>query len=386
MARSAAFILLVVSLAACALVGGYGTLVVGSLNGFFEALGASADLPDPSERYMPGGPVPFTGTWTGFEPLDGLLRGLVSFFSSAIDGAQTWDVTLSYHYIMLNFFCGWNLLVLESFRAGNQGRAVSWITTVGMILQTITYTITVPVYLIVYLFTSPIVGSSSPRSIVPAASQARLIPMSSFLSFAVPAVLMALPSPSVIPPALHYGFIALWQPFPLFQRILQWAFQFEDAKASLANTKPSGHLEVASVTYKMILVVSILAHVGLTAVALIPGSSVPESWAPIFDEVNIRSAFVPQPLWSPPSVDATAIPVPDELAPLARFLLQFDCYCGNTAILLWALYMSSAWLSTSQLVRTTLVWGVLGGPAAASAALFWKRDSLAVEALETKKD
>jgi hypothetical protein len=110
----------------CAGFGGYGTFGAGSQNGLFEVISNSAGRPAASERYIPGGPEPIRTRYTGVVAIDDHVIVLVAFFTFLIDGPQTWDITLSYWYLMAHFCAGWTLMALEGLRKGNRGKLVSW--------------------------------------------------------------------------------------------------------------------------------------------------------------------------------------------------------------------------------------------------------------------
>jgi hypothetical protein len=109
----------------CAVLGTYGTLITGGTNGLFETItfttGQFATKP-----YIPAGPQPIRTTFTGVYPIDRQLLVLVSFFTFIIDGPQTWDVRLSYWFLMAHFSAGWCLVSLEGLRRGNRGKLLSW--------------------------------------------------------------------------------------------------------------------------------------------------------------------------------------------------------------------------------------------------------------------
>jgi hypothetical protein len=108
----------------CAIVGGYGAFAMGAKNGLFEGLHTS--ILRPENPYIPGHKFPLQTSFTGISAIDSHLSTLTAIFICIIDGAKTWDVTLSYWYLLVNFLAGWCLLVLEGMRRGNVGKAVSW--------------------------------------------------------------------------------------------------------------------------------------------------------------------------------------------------------------------------------------------------------------------
>ena len=117
--------LAVAAIAACGAFGVYGTFYTGFQNGLFDAMTAAIG-PEAKEFHYPGGPAPYRTVFTGIVPIDRHLAGMIAFFTIAIDGAKTWDGTLSFWYLMAQFSAGMGLIALEGFRAGNRGKLVSW--------------------------------------------------------------------------------------------------------------------------------------------------------------------------------------------------------------------------------------------------------------------
>jgi len=115
----------VLALLACAGFGGYGTLGAGFRDGMFGTITKATEA-GASTAVFPGGPTPYRTSYTGVGLLDDRLVPLLAFFTFIIDGPQTWDITLSYWYLMAHFGAGMCLLLLEGTRRGNRRRAVSW--------------------------------------------------------------------------------------------------------------------------------------------------------------------------------------------------------------------------------------------------------------------
>ncbi|KAJ9150778.1 hypothetical protein NKR23_g3349 [Pleurostoma richardsiae] len=373
-------VVVILILLGCAGFGGYGTFGAGSQNGLFEVISNSAGRPAASERYIPGGPEPIRTRYTGIVAIDDHVIVLVAFFTFLIDGPQTWDITLSYWYLMAHFCAGWTLMALEGLRKGNRGKLVSWTGIMGIVIQNVTYTVTVPLYLILHLVTSPVarpvldptgVLSVDPVDLI-------LLPFTETLAFIIPAVMMSLPSPSVVSPLLHYGWDAFWQVFPVIQSVWLWALKKPLASPARTASTGNAHRQAAGCTYLFVLALSVTSQVALLAVATTPGTAVPERWAAVFSAVDLRSAFVPFWPWDTPTVDPKASPIArDGLARLARLFIQWDIYCAGTAILVWALYLhciARPDVSSKNLIPKVAYWLLLGGPPAAAAVLLWERD------------
>jgi hypothetical protein len=127
----------------------------------------------------------------------------------------------------------------------------------------------------------------------------------------------------------------------------------------------------------------------LLAVALTPASAVPPAWAPFFTEVTFWDAIVPKWVSERPSVAQTvAAGLSSPLAPLSGFFIQYDINCGNLALVIWAAYQYRAALPSASLVGLvlkSLIWLVIGGPAAVATVLLWERDEAVLSAPVEKK-
>ncbi|KAK3323838.1 hypothetical protein B0T19DRAFT_486138 [Cercophora scortea] len=347
----------VLAIAACGSIGIYGAIVESLRNGFFDVLhntvGGGAVL---ANRYIPGAPEPLKLSYTGVAPIDRYLLGMIGFFSPFLDGERTWDVDVAYWYMMTHFCAGTGIM--------------------GLILQSVTYTVTVPVWLIVHLLTSPVAKGDPAAAAVDAADMA-LLPACAALAFVFPAVMMNLPSPSVVPAARHYGWIAFWNAFPLTQAVHHWILKRLVAPSASAKRMAA-------------------AAAGATAVPFAP-----EWMAALLTQVDLSSAFAPTlPRGGKvggfdfaASFGGSGRRVPgDFLPPLAKIFLQWDVYSANAAMLIWAVYVygvsrsvvtaaagrsvgywTSGWLVASKAVG----WFMVGGPVAAATFLMWERDEAA---------
>ncbi|KAK0636990.1 hypothetical protein B0T17DRAFT_484014 [Bombardia bombarda] len=391
----------VVAIIACAAIGGYGTMATGFKNGLFESLEKTTG--DPLSRhdlYVPGGPQPFKSSYTGIAAVDGLLAILVAFWGAIIDGDRTWNMDASYWYLMAQFCASWCLLSLEGLRKGSKGKAVSWTGTMGLIFQTITYILTVPTYLIIHLFTSPVAKrGGEPVALAAAAAvdpaDTVLLPVCTTLAFIVPAVMMSLPSPEFLPASSHYIMIAFWNAFPLWQSLLMWAFKLISPSEKGAKSLTT----VPSSVYKFVLTICIVSHLGVLAIAVVPHTIVSDNspyalaLSAILKQVDFSSAFIPASLWNPPTVDPNSVDrIPaDWLAPLAIHFFQWDIYSTHVAVVIWAGYLYSVATSVSsgglgKMTGRVVFWFLVGGPVAVAACLLWERDAVvAVTARKVKK-
>ncbi|KAH8895805.1 hypothetical protein GQ53DRAFT_743788 [Thozetella sp. PMI_491] len=368
----------VAAIAAVGAVGVYGAFYIGFTNGLLTSIPKELEL-----GQMAGCPVPFKMKYTDFAPLDGFLQNVTPFFCITIDGRQTWAETLSNWYLMAQLCAGWALICVEGLRSGNKGRVTGWTTLFGILFQTASYTLTVPLYLIFHLFASPVAKASpigGADAILAGAEDLALVPTCVALALVVPTVMMALPTPGILSRDAHYNWIALWQGFPIWHALLFRTLKFGlptlTKQAQSATEAHKGYLRSATSVYKFALAFAMVAHIAVLTIALTPATAVPAEWSALFQQVDI-TVLLPGSLISPPSIDLSGGVVPDLLAPLAAFLLKYDVQCGNAALLIWSVYLYSISSPASSLVATLLesaFWTVLGGPIAAALVLLWKRD------------
>ncbi len=244
----------------------------------------------------------------------------------------------------------------------------------GLMVQTISYMLVVPLYLVLHLLTSPVAYPSADPTAVLAvdATDDVLIPLSSLVCFCFPAVMMCLPSPSLVSSTAHYAWDAIWQPFPATQNTLRWILK------SMLPARKRGR-QPAAYVYLYVVVLCVVSQVGLLAVAVTPASLVPAEWQHIFSEVTVSLAFIPYWPGTSPVVDTSQVPiVASGQAELGRLFFQYDAYCAGTALLTWALFLlrlSRPKRNLADVISEVALWVLLGGPTAAAAVVLWKRDT-----------
>jgi hypothetical protein len=258
--------------------------------------------------------------------------------------------------------------------------------TFGLIFQNITFAITVPIYLLIHVLTSPAAGSfpgkhASSVLLVPAVDFG-ILPLSVILGYIIPSVLMGLPSPSVLSPTLHQQLIALWQPFPLWSVLIQWSTKYIytlfTAKTSKIDAKEMASLQKsylggAKYVYGFVLMLCMTTHIPVLAISLLPPSTFSES-TPILAHLaqsDFFGVFVPYPPVLGLEFSTLALGVQN--------FLVWDLYIGSTAFLLWAtlLYQNAAigssWLKLSWNILTSTLFS---GPIGAATILLWERDAI----------
>lgn len=266
----------------------------------------------------------------------------------------------------------------------------------GFVAQNITFTISAPIYLIIHLLTSPVATANvSIDHISVDTSDSSNLPLSTTLSFVIPSILMYLPVPEQVSASMHYTWQAVWQVFPVTQSIYHYVL-----KAILPGPGPGSNSSTRLVgVYRYILFLSIVPQLLLLTIAVTPSDLVPEVLKPIFEEVDLTSAFVPYWPWNSPTADElagaaaglvgeTVVPAAGK-AELVKLFLQWDIYCGTLAIFGWAVFVYSVARRETGIfvgvLRKAVVWMVLGGPVAAAAMLLLERDFAVVGGFAGRK-
>lgn len=102
-------------------IGAYGTMVLGSSNGTFPNI---TGLIAQDKPLFPGSTSPLLTTFIGIESIDHHLAVLVTFFAPTVD-LNHGPLFLFTLFGFGQFGAAWTLLVMESMRMGNKGKAVS---------------------------------------------------------------------------------------------------------------------------------------------------------------------------------------------------------------------------------------------------------------------
>jgi hypothetical protein len=95
--------------------------IVASNNGLFKQI---SDLAQQKQPFFPGSESPLVLKYTGVAAVDRQLTTLVAFFGPVFQGGNE-PLNLFSLFGFGQFGAAWTLLLMESFRKGNQGKAVS---------------------------------------------------------------------------------------------------------------------------------------------------------------------------------------------------------------------------------------------------------------------
>lgn len=244
-------------------------------------------------------------------------------------------------------------------------------------MQNMTIAVTAPIYFLIHLLTSPASSNNAtPDDLAISPDDSALLPHRTVLSFIIPAVLMSLPSPTILSAGAHYTWLAMWQVFPITDTIYYYITQLV---LPSHNTQGASDDAVARalVAHRFILYLCCVPRTLTMAVALTPAALVPEAVRPLFEQLTPASLFVPYWPWDSPTTGNPASPVgkPE----LAKLFLQWDVNSAGLAILVWASFVYlSAVPDRRRLLRVVpkvLAFGVAGGPVAAATVLVMERDA-----------
>jgi hypothetical protein len=299
----------------------------------------------------------------------------------------------------------------------------SSIGLVGFIFQNVTYTVTTPLWLFAHLLTSPVSkpfpGKHANSVLLVSSLDLKIIPIAITLSYLLPSVLMALPSPQYFTIKTHQMLLALWQAFPLLTVIIHRILHsitsrltnyFLPADQHRRPPIPLGtsYLHNAKNVYRFVLTICIATHLPILLLSLFPVYMLP-SLSPL-DPLS-SSPFLTLISQTPSTIFIPPLTFPNakiaNLAEGVQTFLQWDVYIGSSAFILWAMLLYRNATTEKAIVdpdtslpkyRELLAgekktdrgedrewrklcfkvvsWGVLAGPAGVVARLLWERDSI----------
>ncbi|KAL8670248.1 MAG: hypothetical protein Q9168_005200 [Polycauliona sp. 1 TL-2023] len=323
------------------------------------------------------GKAPLRKVYTGIGPLDYQLTVLSLFFYNLVDGSHPQACLQAYHFAS-QFASGWMILMMESLREGNRGRTISFIGLWGMGMQLVTFAVVAPVYFAIHLSTSPTVSSRKWSDLRINSPQLQTIPYSVALGYILPAILLALPAPSVIGYDAKQLFMAVWQVFPLTVGFLQLAApsvrSWFIVKVS-ANEKTDNRTVIPMrKIYALMLAIAVVGQVSSWTI------SISAVFFPRIFTSEMSGLLKPSSVFLPPAV-TPAVKMPS-IAAASSQLLQYDEIVGSAAMVLWsaALYINAmdrtrrvGWVS---LMMKGAAIGTLAGPLGLAVAAVWARDEM----------
>lgn len=250
--------------------------------------------------------------------------------------------------------------------------------TMGLLVQNATYAVVVPLYLIIYLSTSPLVSSRHVADFLLDSHVVTAVPVSIGLGYVVPAILMSLPAPSIVTFEQKQTFIAIWQAFPLWVASFQAVLPTFTALLLPSRAVPYKTSHASNALRQVYLMLLVLAGIGQISTLTLLATS---QWFPNLFASEFRGVFnlynVVVPVATSPSFKMSSI------GSGAFMLLQYDELIGSTSMVLFTtvLYVFTAQKVGSlqnirSLVARGLAAGILTGPLGYAVACIWARDEL----------
>ncbi|KAF4448168.1 FAD binding domain-containing protein [Fusarium austroafricanum] len=325
--------------------------------------------------------------YLGISPLDLVLHHFVGFFYPCVSVERP-ELSLFAAYFAGQALPLHTALVLEGLRNGNKSTIISFSMCWGLTYQTIPVGIIMAVYCVTHIWTSVLSASFTPLAIVDLLSidaiQLHSVKGAMTLGYIIPTMLLALPSPSWISNQTQYTFLALWQFFPLWVSLWQFALaslvRFLDLVPASAQRTSSSRLGYGRRVYCYILSITSVFHLGPLLYIISP-----QLRAAIFTEArsaDFGAVFMPMSVLSPHLVES--------IAEGCQSLLQYDMYCASSAALVWVGYLSyvSSGQSMAALAKTafkSMARMTIVGPGGAVLWALWDRDEDALRNLSVKE-
>lgn len=263
----------------------------------------------------------------------------------------------------------------------------------GLLIQTLAYAVITPLYLILHLSTSPTARSPSVAEISVDMSSLISIPVAISIGYILPAVLLALPAPSVLSFDRKQILMAVWQAFPVWVDVLQRTISFivamvsnTERKSAISPAKASAtYIRATRYVYLFALILSGFSHISAMTLAA-TSKFFPGLFAPQYVGV-----FNPSNVFFPSTISMTTQMSSIENGVL--LLLQYDGLIGSASLVIWASAVFvraygrrrpfDQWLS---LVAANVLLTALVGPVGCAVAILWARDEAVLSASEACAD
>lgn len=364
-----------------------------------------ANLEDPN-YLLPGTKYPLRQTFTGIFPLDYLLRTLVVFFWEAVDGSHPKNSAAGI-YFGAQLFPVIVTLYLDSQRRGNKPSLIRpslWFLS----FSAAAIGCSGAAWALLYTAASPTVSSTISLSALQQASlvaspvTAGLLLPGAVVSYALPLILMGLPSPVLVSNGFQQWAIVAWNAFPLLllaavkvgeplvsaifsrQSSPSWFGHDKNDSSSSVQTSASQHLRTVRWLGAGAVAVGFAMHIAVAAVsfsaALFPA---------IFAE-GYAEALHPMELAMPPVAITPAQGVGDGI----WGFMVWDQVAGFTIVLLVMLAQLRTAVLQTQMAQLNgvgggykdfswtlgafgaLVMSLAMGPGAAIMVVSWARDEV----------
>lgn len=242
-----------------------------------------------------------------------------------------------------------------------------------------------PLYLFVHVSTSPTTRSTDPGLFFVKTVDIASIMISLILTYILPSILVALPTPSILSFNQKQIILAIWQMFPVWAELLyQGASLLLSKVLSQENALTiTGRRNTAWMGALRSLYIFLISIAGLTHIATMTLVAT-SKWFPHLFAIEYRGVFNPSKVFWPVAA-STSIKLPSLISG-TTLLLQYDEIISSLAILLWALFLFARVMSQKKKFETPYIFifdfitlTALLGPLGYAAICVWARDELIFE-------
>ncbi|PGH05112.1 hypothetical protein AJ80_08411 [Polytolypa hystricis UAMH7299] len=340
-------------------------------------------------KALPGTDEPLNLNITGFKALDKVLAAATPFFWPLIDGSTPEASLHAFNFVGAAVGI-WVLIMLEAMRKGRK----SWLTMfpplLGMLMQTATFGVVVPIYTTWHIFTSPAAENPTKDLVAMSRLDLKVLPFSVFAGFLVPSALLVLPETSVGPLQTIQERLAFWQPWPVWVSLIHFTTRHVVGVFCCGPSTEAGQSVVSEAQTRRIR--SAFRYVYAFAFSCTTITHI-SSWTVSLSSVAFPSLYNAglQPSLSPTRVFWNTFPWSTakigSLGEGVLWFLQWDHLLSAAAMLLWAIALYSlAHVSVrkKEVGRAGLLFKVLAlclvsGFAGAAVEFMWERDELLLE-------
>ena len=250
----------------------------------------------------------------------------------------------------------------------------------GLAMQKVSFAVTMPIYGAIHLSTSPTLSSHTSSDFLCDVSELASIPLSMLIGYIVPAILLALPSPSVLGFDPKQALMATWQVFPIWVGLVQQILPFILSRCGVAVKHPTYHkhtsrqwISTARIVYIVLFFFAGAVHI--STLTLTASSAFFPGLYKVEHPFNLSMVFLPASI--SPSVKISSI------GSGALQLLQYDFFVGSLAFSIWASTLllrtegndNFVWRWLTQMFGFILTTALVG-PFGYAIACIWHRDEL----------
>lgn len=251
----------------------------------------------------------------------------------------------------------------------------------GILVQTLSYGLTSPLYFTLHLWTSSTATRPDTRTISVPRAVSDALPFVFVAAYILPTVAMCLPAPSVVSFDAKQAFLAAWQPSPVYISFLAMVADLLFSRSGYLargddeNDEQASSLRALRCVYAFAFACAAIPHVAAWTISLTA------VLFPVLFNPDYVAALHPR--W----VFLNALPWSDlrvsSVGEGALRFLQWDNVIGSMGVLLWAVAVHA---TAHHEVGVRMSWVGLGvkigllalaaGPAGAAVELMWERDEM----------